>query len=37
VGWGIRRVCTAATPADLEPYLVDGCLKLRATVSLIRK
>jgi hypothetical protein len=34
-GWGLAEVIIATTPADLEPYLVDGCLKLRATVNLI--
>jgi hypothetical protein len=36
-GWGIAQALTATTPADLEPYLVDGCLKVKATISLIRK
>jgi hypothetical protein len=33
-GWGSREAITATTPADLEPYLVDGHLKLKATISL---
>ncbi len=32
-GWGIRSVFTAASPSDLEPHLVDGCLRLQATVK----
>jgi hypothetical protein len=31
----VGRAVTAATPADLEPYLVDGCLKLRATIKVL--
>jgi hypothetical protein len=34
-GWGLRNVITASTPADLEPYLVDGYLRLKATIRLI--
>jgi hypothetical protein len=33
-GWGADFI-TVSTPSDLEPYLVDGCLKLKATVTLI--
>jgi hypothetical protein len=32
-GWGKRSVFTAATPSDLEPHLVDGCLRLQANVK----
>jgi hypothetical protein len=35
IGWGKPAVIKASTPADLEPYLVDGHLKLQATVSMI--
>jgi hypothetical protein len=34
-GWGKSNAFTATTPADLEPYLVDGCLKLRATIKVL--
>jgi hypothetical protein len=34
-GWGIPSLITASTPADLEPHLVDGQLKLKAIVSMI--
>jgi hypothetical protein len=34
-GWGIPGVITASTPAELEPHLVDGHLKLKATIRLI--
>jgi hypothetical protein len=34
-GWGTASFITASTPADLEPHLVDGHLKLKATVSMI--
>jgi hypothetical protein len=33
-GWGKNRVCSAVMPLDLEPFLVDGCLKLQATLTL---
>jgi hypothetical protein len=33
--WGRPAVIVASSPADLEPYLVDGHLKLKATVSMI--
>jgi hypothetical protein len=32
-GWGMRCVFTLASPSDLEPHLVDGCLKLTATLN----
>jgi hypothetical protein len=35
IGCGWRSVLTAATPADLEPYLVDGCLRLEAPFRLL--
>jgi hypothetical protein len=31
-GWGQPGLITASTPADLEPHLVDGQLKLKATI-----
>jgi hypothetical protein len=34
-GWGKSGLIKASTPADLEPYLVDGQLKLKATIRLI--
>jgi hypothetical protein len=34
-GWGKTSYITASTPADLEPYLADGHLKLEATIRLI--
>jgi hypothetical protein len=34
-GWGITSVLTASSLADLEPHLVDGCLKLRLYVHKI--
>jgi hypothetical protein len=33
VGWGDSSAFTVASPSDLEPHLVNGCLKLQATVS----
>jgi hypothetical protein len=32
-GWGRTSVFTVASPSDLEPHLVDGCLRLQATVK----
>jgi hypothetical protein len=32
-GWGRPDIISANTPADLEPYLVDGCLRLSASVT----
>jgi hypothetical protein len=34
-GWGVRGAIVASSPADLEPHLVDGHLKLKATISMI--
>jgi hypothetical protein len=34
-GRGRKAAITTTTPSDLEPYLVDGCLKLKATVRLV--
>jgi hypothetical protein len=33
MGWGILSVFSVASPSDLEQHLVDGCLRLQATVS----
>jgi hypothetical protein len=35
LGLGTPDIITSTTPADLEPDLVDGCLKLKATIRLI--
>jgi hypothetical protein len=35
VGVGKHAFIVASSPADLEPYLVDGHLKLKATISLV--
>jgi hypothetical protein len=34
-GWGKAGFITAPTPADLEPHLVDGHLKLKASIHLL--
>jgi hypothetical protein len=34
-GWANPSVLTASSPSDLEPHLVDGCLKLRFYVQKI--
>jgi hypothetical protein len=36
LGLGRPAAIVASSPADLDPYLVDGHLKLKATVSMIR-
>jgi hypothetical protein len=36
-GWGRPAVIVASSPAELEPYLVDGHLRLKATVSMIQR
>jgi hypothetical protein len=32
-GWGHPSVLTLSSPSDLDPHLVDGCLKLRLTIE----
>jgi hypothetical protein len=32
-GWGKREAIPASAPSDLEPYLVDGHLKLRLEIA----
>jgi hypothetical protein len=32
-GWGLQKVYEISTPSDLEPHLVDGCLKLRLKIE----
>jgi hypothetical protein len=34
-GWGTASAITASTPAELEPHLVDGHLRLKAKISMI--
>jgi hypothetical protein len=34
-GWGRPEELPVKTISDLEPYLVDGCLKLRATCAVL--
>jgi hypothetical protein len=33
-GWGTREAFSVTTPADLEPHLVDGYLKLTASITI---
>jgi hypothetical protein len=34
-GWGRGSIFEAASPSDLEPHLVGGCLKLQASVRIL--
>jgi hypothetical protein len=34
-GWGKPAAIVASSPADLEPFLVDGHLKLKAVIRMV--